>query len=163
MKVKAIITKQDRYDSFHPESWIYTVLAIWMFKHQLNCQDIHRDNNVIYTIWDGERYIEYNADYFEIIDHRLSKYWEVNLFTWTSFQIWISHWLNIPWFAVNVLFEWWPDRLLFQKYRKMMEQEFDDNLDKKSAEYINYASIPDEEYIWQPEQPIISPPIWKIF
>jgi hypothetical protein len=41
----------------------------------------------------------------------------------------------------------------------MMEQEFDDNLDENSEEYINYASIPDEEYIWQPEPPIILPPI----
>ena len=161
MKIKTIVSQSDRYDETHPNSWEYIVL--WIDSYDETNPNMPYKWKTIYTIWTWQFYEQYDSACFEIIDSRISKHWHFNVMP-SHITMGIKYWIEDIYFSYNVLHEKGSTKYcLFQKYRKMMENEFNEQSILEDEEHILYEAIPDEDYVYEFEPQITPPPIWKLF
>lgn len=131
MKIKCISTKKESIDSIYEFLEIekeYTVYGMMV-----------KDGEVFYYICDRVHLffpIPRPAHLFEIIDHRLSRYWIFGIIEgFKKYPSWIfPEWVNEPYFQDSLTNLEEREVAIFKSYKELMDLEFPDSFVSEIAQ-----------------------------
>lgn len=124
MKVRTLINKKDEWDQEYPDDGEYVVYAMEIYNDQES--DLIQKGNIIYIIDTNIGLRWYNSQYFDIIDSRISRFWNFYIGNWFC-ELWADIWIWNAEFQSKIMYD--DDKestKLFQSYKISMELEFSD-------------------------------------
>lgn len=148
MKVRAKIVKSDSWDQAYPSKGEYVVFSMEIYNGP-NSGLIDR-GNVIYIIDTDTGLRWFNLKYFDIIDSRISRFWEFYIGDWFC-ELWSNIWIwNIA-FQSKVMYDFDEDSInKLRSYKNNIELEFND-INNKNAIIIdkNWIQCLNCSNIWE--------------
>ncbi len=138
----------DKWDQNTPELWIYIVYAMEVYNNPKS--DLIEKGNIIYTITTNVGLRWFNSKYFDIIDSRISRFWNFHIGNWFC-ELWTDIWIWDSEFQSQIMYDADEKSIkLFQPYKTNMELEFvDANLENAILVDWSWVQCSKCQNIWE--------------
>ncbi len=138
----------DKWDQNTPEPGLYLVYAMEVYNDPKS--DLIEKGSIIYIIDTSMGLRWYNSQYFDIIDSRVSRFWNFYIGNWFC-ELWADIWVWDSEFQSQVMYNDDEKSIkLFQPYKTNLELEFPDHyLENAILVDGNWIQCPKCQNIWE--------------